>query len=97
MTAHDIIKRPLLSEKSLSGVENKKYAFVVDNNASKVQIAAAVEELFDGAKVDYVHTVNCPGRLKRHGRHSGYTTDFKKAYVQLTSDSKSIAFFDSLN
>jgi len=97
MTAHQIIKKPLLSEKSLSGTESKKYVFVVDNNATKVQIAAAVEELFDGAVVDYIHTVNVKGKYKRQGKHSGYTPKIKKAYVQLTKDSKSIAFFDSLN
>lgn len=97
LTAHDIIIKPLLSEKSLQGVEQKKYVFVVDNRATKIQIADAVEELFDGAKVDYVHTVKCKGKYKKQGRFAGYTSTFKKAYVQLKADSKGIAFFDSLN
>jgi len=97
LTAHDIIIRPLLSEKSLQGVEQKKYVFVVDNRATKIQIASAVEELFDGAKVAFVHTIRCKGKYKRQGRYAGYTSSFKKAYVQLKADSKSIAFFDSLN
>ncbi|MCL2599273.1 MAG: 50S ribosomal protein L23 [Firmicutes bacterium] len=97
MTATDIIIKPLLAEKPMMMVENKKYAFVVNKNATKLQIAAAVEELFDGAKVEYVHTMNCIGKYKRQGKYDGYTSEFKKAYVQLTKASKTISFFDSLN
>ncbi|MDR3021152.1 MAG: 50S ribosomal protein L23 [Clostridiales bacterium] len=97
MTAHDVIKRPILSEKSLVGVENKKYVFEVDLHSTKLQIRAAVEELFDGAKVESVHTVRVSGKYKRQGKNSGYTSDYKKAIVQLTKKSKSITFFDSLN
>ncbi len=96
MNARDIIKKPLLSEKSYDGIATKKYTFEVMKSATKTQIKAAVQEIF-GVKVEYVHTVNVGGKLKRMGRNEGYTSDFKKAIVQLTADSKSIEFFDSLS
>jgi large subunit ribosomal protein L23 len=97
MTAHDIIKRPILSEKSLSAVNEKKYVFEVDIRATKTEIRAAVEQLFDGTKVHSVHTVRVSGKFKRQGKSSGYTSDYKKAIVQLSINSKNIPFFDSLN
>jgi large subunit ribosomal protein L23 len=97
MTVHDIIRRPIMSEKSLGSVSDKKYVFEVAVNATKIQIRDAVQRMFDGVKVKSVHTVNCKGKFKRQGKSSGYTSDFKKAYVQLDGASKSIAFFDSLN
>lgn len=97
MAAQDVIKKPILSEKSLSEVNNKKYIFEVDIKATKTQIKAAVEELFDGTKVKSVHTINVLGKFKRQGKSSGYTSDYKKAIVQLTEQSKNIPFFDSLN
>jgi large subunit ribosomal protein L23 len=96
-TVHDVIKKPILSEKSLDSVGNKKYVFEVDVNANKIQIKDAVQKLFDGVKVESVHTVNCKGTFKRQGKGSGYTNKYKKAYVQLKADSKGIPFFDSLN
>jgi large subunit ribosomal protein L23 len=96
MLAHDIIIKPLLSEKSYAGIQNKKYYFIVAKNANKTQIKLAVEEIF-GVKVDKVNTANCHGKLKRQGRNEGYTSDYKKAAVQLKKDSKSIEFFDSLS
>lgn len=95
MNAYDIIKKPLLSEKSYDGIPSKKYVFVVDDRADKLQIKAAVEQIF-GVKVDKVNVVNVRGKYKRQGRTEGYTSKFKKAYVKLTNDSKAIEFFESL-
>lgn len=96
MTSRDIIKKPLLSEKSYDGIATKKYTFEVAKDATKTQIKAAVEEIF-GVKVEKVNTVNYEGKLKRMGRNEGRRPSYKKAIVQLTSDSKSIEFFDSMN
>ena len=95
MKAYDVIKKPVTSEKSYSGINIKKYGFIVDNNATKTDIKKAVEEIFK-VKVASVNTVNIKGKLKRQGRTQGYTSDIKKAYVQLTPDSKAIEFFESL-
>lgn len=96
MVAHDIIIKPLLSEKSYAGIKDKKYSFIVAKNANKTQIKMAVEEIF-GVKVEKVNTANVRGKLKRQGKYEGYTPDYKKAIVKLTADSKTIAFFDSLS
>ena len=96
MEARDIIIRPVLTEKSYAGIQSKKYVFEVDKKATKTQIKNAVEQIFD-VKVEKVNTVNVDGKLKRQGRTQGYTADYKKAYVKLTADSKSIEFFDSLS
>ncbi|MBQ6727995.1 MAG: 50S ribosomal protein L23 [Clostridia bacterium] len=96
MAAHDIIIKPLLSEKSYAGIKDKKYSFIVAKDANKTQIKLAVEEIFD-VKVEKVNTANVHGKLKRQGKYEGYTPDYKKAIVKLTADSKSIAFFDSLS
>ena len=95
MNAYDIIKKPLLSEKSYDGIPSKKYVFIVDERAGKSQIKAAVEQIF-GVTVDKVNVVNVRGKYKRQGRTEGYTAKFKKAYVKLTADSKAIEFFESL-
>ena len=95
MAAHDIIIRPLLSEKSYAGIKDKKYSFVVAKNANKTQIKLAIEEIF-GVKVKSVNTMNVLGKFKRMGRHEGYTPDRKKAIVTLKEDSKAIEFFESL-
>lgn len=96
MAAHDIIIKPLLSEKSYAGIKDKKYYFIVAKSANKTQIKLAIEEIF-GVKVDKVNTVNVHGKLKRQGKYEGYTPDYKKAAVLLKKDSKSIEFFDSLS
>lgn len=100
MTAYDIIKKPLLSEKSYATISDKKYTFVVDLNANKVQIKQAVEEIFK-VKVKQVNTLIVKGKKKtqntKQGRSVGRTSDYKKAVVWLTSDSKPIEFFESLN
>ena len=96
MAVHDIIIKPLLSEKSYAGIKDKKYSFIVAKSANKTQIKLAIEEIFD-VKVEKVNTANVRGKLKRQGKYEGYTPDYKKAIVKLKADSKSIAFFDSLS
>ena len=96
MKAYDIIIKPVLSEKSYADIPNKKYTFIVDKKANKTEIKQAVEEVF-GVKVAPVNTVNADGKFKRQGKSEGYKSDYKKAYVQLKADSKSIEFFDSLS
>ena len=91
----EVILRPLLTEKSYATIKDKKYTFVVAKNANKTEIKLEIEKRFD-VQVEKVNTLNCHGKLKRMGRTQGYTSDFKKAVVTLKKDSKSIAFFDSL-
>ena len=96
MDAQDIIIRPIITEKSMNGAAMKKYTFEVAKNAEKIQIKKAVEELF-GVKVEKVNTLNVRGRLRRQGRHQGYTRSWKKAIVKLTEDSRGIEYFDNMN
>lgn len=96
MKQFDIIIKPILSEKSYADIANKKYTFEVVKSANKTEIKKAVEELF-GVKVKSVNTANIDGKLKRQGKSQGYTSNYKKAYVQLKEDSKTIEFFDSLS
>ncbi len=93
--AHDIIIRPIISEKSMMGLADKKYTFRVAKDAGKIEIARAVEELFD-VKVVKVNTMVVPGRFRRMGRFTGYKSDWKKAVVTLSEDSKTIEFFESM-
>ena len=95
MIAHDVIIRPLVSEKSVASIKAKKYGFVVHPDADKTQIKNAVEEIFS-VKVEKVTTLNYQGKVKRQGRHEGRQSAWKKAYVQLAKDSKPIEFFESL-
>ena len=94
--AQEIILAPVITEESMMGTADKKYTFKVAKDATKVDIAKAVETLF-GVKVEKVNTAIVNGKLKRQGRYEGYTPDYKKAIVQLKQDSKSIEFFDSLS
>ena len=96
MIAHDVIIRPLVSEKSVSSIKSKKYGFVVHPDADKTQIKNAVEEIF-GVQVESVNTANVRGKMKRMGAHQGMTSSYKKAVVTLKKDSKPIAFFESLS
>ncbi|HHT42978.1 MAG TPA: 50S ribosomal protein L23 [Firmicutes bacterium] len=82
MDARDIIKRPIVTEKSTDLMAESKYTFEVDIRATKLQIKAAVEEIF-GVKVQKVNTSRVKGKLRRMGRHEGYTSDWKKAVVTL--------------
>ena len=93
--AQDIILRPVITEESMMGQALKKYAFKVDKKATKPEIKAAVEKLFD-VKVAKVNTINVRGHLRRYGRYEGYTASWKKAVVTLTEDSKTIEFFDGM-
>ena len=95
MLAQDIVIKPIITEKSMDGLQDKKYTFRVAKEANKIQIAQAVEELF-GVKVSKVNTMNCRGRSKRVGMNRGKTPDWKKAIVTLTEDSKTIEFFDGM-
>lgn len=93
--AQDIILRPIITEESMMGTAFKKYTFSVAKNANKIEIANAVEELFN-VKVAKVNTVNCLGKLRRQGASQGFTASWKKAIVTLTEDSKTIEFFDGM-
>ena len=92
----DIIVRPLITEKSMAGVSDKRYSFEVKDSATKAEIAAAVEAMFKNVKVVKVNTVSMKKKPKRLGVHSGYTSEWKKAIVQLTEDSDTIEFFDGM-
>ena len=94
--AQDIILKPIITEKSMDGISDKKYTFEVATDATKPEIAKAVEELF-GVKVAKVNTINMKKKPKRLGYHSGYTSEWKKAIVTLTASSKEIEFFNGLN
>ena len=96
MKNHDIIIRPILSEKSYAGIADKKYTFEVAKSANKTEIKLAIEQIF-GVKVESVNTANVDGKWTRMGMHQGLTPSYKKAIVQLKKDSKSIEFFDSLS
>ena len=95
MNAHDIIIKPVLTEKSYEAIQNKTYVFIVAKKAGKTEIKQAVEAVFD-VKVDSVHTINNLGKMKRQGLHQGRRASTKKAYVKLKKDSKGIEFFDSI-
>ena len=88
---HDIIIRPVLTEKSYDHFADKTYTFAVDKRANKTEIRQAIEAVF-GVKVDSVHM----GKMKRQGLHEGRRPSIKKAYVKLKKDSKGIEFFDSI-
>jgi large subunit ribosomal protein L23 len=95
-TAYDIIKRPIITEKSMAEIADKKYTFEVAKDANKIEIAKAVEEIF-GVKVAKVNTLNVQGKVKRTGRYpAGRTASWKKAIVSLTADSKTIEFFEGM-
>ncbi len=94
--AQDIILKPVISEKSMDLTASKKYTFKVAKDATKPEIAKAVEELF-GVKVAAVNTVTMKRKPKRVRYAPGYTAEWKKAVVTLTSDSKTIEFFDGMN
>ncbi len=95
MISHDIIIRPIITEKSMIGATEKKYTFEVAKNAGKIEIARAVEEIFK-VKVAKVNTLNVRGKFRRQGRSEGYTRSWKKAVVTLTADSKNIEFFEGM-
>ena len=95
MAAQDIIIRPIITEKSMAGIGAKKYTFEVAKDATKIDIAHAVEALFD-VKVQKVNTMHVRGHLRRQGRSQGYTRSWKKAIVTLAESSKAIPFFERM-
>lgn len=95
MNARDVILAPVITEKSVQALTQKKYTFRVADSANKIEIAKAAEEIF-GVKVLKVNTISMNGRKRRMGRYEGYTSDWKKAIVTLTEDSKTIEFFDGM-
>ena len=92
----DIILRPVVTEKSMADMAEKKYTFLVHPEANKVQIKEAVEKMFEGAKVKAVNTMNLEGKKKRRGMVIGKTAKRKKAIVTLAADSKEIEIFSAL-
>ncbi len=93
---YDVILKPVLTEKSMNAMADKKYTFLVNPEANKKQIKEAVEKMFEGTKVAKVNTLNADGKKKRRGMTIGFTAKTKKAIVQLTEDSKDIEIFQGL-
>ena len=93
---YDVILKPVLTEKSMNAMAEKKYTFLVHPDATKTQVKEAVEKMFDGTKVAKVNTMNCKGRTRRVGRFEGKKPDWKKAIVTLKEDSKTIEFFEGM-
>jgi large subunit ribosomal protein L23 len=93
MDARDIIKRPVITERSSEAMAEKKYTFDVDTKANKTQVKDAIQEIF-GVKVEKVNIMNYKGKFKRMGKFGGYTNKRRKAVITLTKDSKEIEFFE---
>jgi len=93
MDARDVLKRPVITERSTDIMVDKKYTFEVDVKANKTQVKDAVESIF-GVKVEKVNVMNYKGKFKRMGRFGGYTNKRRKAVVTLTKDSKEIELFE---
>ncbi len=93
---YDVILKPVVTEKSMSAMAEKKYTFFVHPEANKTMIKEAVEKMFEGAKVASVNTMNMDGKKKRRGMKVGKTAKTKKAIVHLTADSADIEIFAGL-
>lgn len=93
---YDVILKPIITEKSMNSMSEKKYTFSVNPDATKNQIKEAVEKMFAGTKVESVNTMNLDGKNRRRGNTSGKTSKVKKAIVQLTEDSADIEVFSGL-
>ncbi len=93
---YDVILKPVVTEKSMNQMADKKYTFYVHTDATKIQIKQAVEKMFEGTKVAKVNTMNLNGKTKRRGYTWGKTNNRKKAVVQLTEDSKEIEIFQGM-
>ncbi|MCC3378123.1 50S ribosomal protein L23 [Paenibacillus farraposensis] len=91
----DIIKRPVITERTANMMNDLKYVFEVDIRSNKVEIKKAIEAIFN-VKVSNVNTLRVPAKPKRYGRHSGYTSEWKKAFVTLSKDSKPLEFFETV-
>ncbi|QZY54625.1 50S ribosomal protein L23 [Crassaminicella profunda] len=94
-TPYDIVKKPLISERSMDDMADKKYTFIVDINSNKTEIKKAVEEIF-GVEVEKVNTMRVKGKYKRMGKNIGKRADRKKAVIKLTPNSKEIEFFEGM-
>ena len=92
---HDVLKRPVITERTTDMMAEKKYVFEVPLKANKTEIKQAVEKVF-GVKVEAVNTVRVPAKPKRYGKYSGYTSEWKKAIVKLSDDSKELAFYEGV-
>lgn len=90
----DIIKRPVITERTSEFIDSLKYVFEVDLRSNKTEIKQAIEQIFK-VKVVRVNTLRMPAKPRRYGRHSGYTSEWKKAIVQLSADSKPLEFFEA--
>jgi large subunit ribosomal protein L23 len=93
MDARDIIKRPVITERSSEAMADKKYTFEVEVKANKTQVKDAIEAIF-GVKVEKVNIMNYKGKFKRMGKFGGYTNKRRKAIITLTQESKEIEFFE---
>ena len=93
---YDVILKPVITEKSMNIMADKKYTFLVHPEANKAMIKEAVQKMFDGVKVASVNTLNLDGKKKRRGYKFGVTPNKKKAIVKLTADSKDIELFENL-
>ena len=93
---YDVILKPIVTEKSMNAMGEKKYTFLVHPEANKTMIKEAVEKMFEGTKVKSVNTMNMDGKNKRRGMVVGKTAKSKKAIVALTEDSKDIEIFEGL-
>ena len=93
---YDVILKPVITEKSMNAMGDKKYTFFVHPEATKSQIKEAVEKMFEGTKVKSVNTMNIDGKKRRRGMTVGKTAKSKKAIVALTEDSKDIEIFQGL-
>ena len=93
---YDVILKPVITEKSMNAMGDKKYTFFVHPEATKTQIKEAVEKMFEGTKVKSVNTMNIDGKKRRRGMTVGQTAKSKKAIVALTEDSKDIEIFQGL-
>jgi large subunit ribosomal protein L23 len=93
---YDVIQKPLVTDKSMEGMGDKRYVFKVHPESNKIQIREAIEKMFDGVKVDTVRTMNYDGKIRRRGRTSGRTAAYKKAIITLKTDSKEIDIFQGM-
>lgn len=93
---YDVILKPVITEKSMAGMGDKKYTFLVHPEANKTMIKEAVEKMFEGTEVKTVNTMNLDGKKKRRGYTVGRTAKTKKAIVTLTENSKDIEIFEGL-
>ena len=89
----DVIKRPVVTEKTSDFMAERKYVFEVDKRSNKTEIRQAIESIF-GVKVEKVNTIKMPAKPKNYGRYTGYRGSWKKAIITLTEDSKAIEMFE---